>query len=86
MNDEFDTSKRELIARVAALELLVGDLIHVLWQLRPKAMNKLPNDAANALKIGNTRVSLPVGEHQRDRLYAVLRNRQRALRRKDVNA
>ena len=86
MNDEFDTSKRELIARVAALELLVGDLIHVLWQVAPNAMNKLANDAAHDLEIGHTRVALPVGEHQRDRLYAVLRNRQRALRRKDVNA
>jgi hypothetical protein len=86
MNDELATSKRDLIARVAALELLVADLIHVLWQVAPNPMNKLANDAVHDLEIGHTRVALPVGDHQRDRLYAVLRNRQRALRRKDVNA
>jgi hypothetical protein len=86
MNDEFATSKRDLVARVASLELLVADLIHVLWQVAPQAMNKLANDAVHDLEIGHTRVALPVGDHQRDRLYTVLRSRQRMLKRKTVDA
>ena len=84
--DEFATSKRDLVARVAALELLVADLVHVLWQVSPTAMNKLANDAAHDLEIGHTRVALPVGDHQRDRLYAVLRARQRMLKRQNLDA
>lgn len=84
--DDFATSNRDLIARVATLELLVSDLVHVLWQVAPTAMNKLANDAAHDLEIGHTRVALPVGDHQRDRLYAVLRSRQRILRRKVIDA
>ncbi|WP_293680895.1 hypothetical protein [uncultured Phenylobacterium sp.] len=80
--DDFATSNRDLVARVAALELLVADLVHVLWQVSPTAMNKLANDAAHDLEIGHTRIALPVGDHQRDRLYAVLRSRQRMLKRK----
>ena len=86
MNDQIDTSKREMIARVAALELVISDLIHVLWQVAPNAMNKLANDAVHDLELGNSRVSSPVGEQQRDRLYAVLRSRQRMLRRRNVDA
>jgi hypothetical protein len=80
--DDLATSNRDLVARVAALELLVSDLIHVLWQVSPSAMNKLANDAAHDLEIGHTRVALPIGDHQRDRLYTVLRTRQRMLKRK----
>ncbi|HEX7943439.1 MAG TPA: hypothetical protein VF495_02170 [Phenylobacterium sp.] len=84
--DDFATSNRDLVARVAALELLVADLVHVLWQVTPTAMNKLANDAAHDLEIGHNRVALPVGDHQRDRLYSVLRTRQRMLKRKSVEA
>ena len=76
--DDFATSNRDLVARVAALELLVADLVHVLWQVTPNAMNKLANE------IGHNRVALPVGDHQRDRLYTVLRTRQRMLKRKST--
>ena len=86
MMDELAASNRDLVARVATLELLVADLVHVLWQVSPSAMNKLANDAAHDLEIGHTRVALPVGDHQRDRLYAVLRSRQRMLKRKSVEA
>lgn len=84
MQDEFATSKRDLVARIATLELLVADLVHILWQVSPAAMNKLAGDAAHDLEIGHTRVALPVGDHQRDRLYTVLRTRQRTLKRKLV--
>lgn len=41
MPDELSTSKRDLIARVATLELLVADLIHALWRVDPVGMRKL---------------------------------------------
>ena len=86
MPDEIHTSKRDLVARVATLELVVADLIHILWQVSPQTMNKLACDAQHDLEIGHTRVALPVGDHQRDRLYTVLQTRQRMLKRKSVDA
>ena len=86
MVDEVSTSKRDLIARVATLELLVADLVHILWQISPSTMNKLAGDAVHDLEIGHTRIALPVGEHQRDRLYAVLSSRQRMLKRRSSQA
>jgi hypothetical protein len=85
MQDEIQTSKRDLIARVATLELVIADLIHILWQVSPVTMNKLATDAHHDLEIGHTRVTLPVGDHQRDRLYTVLQSRQRMLKRKAVD-
>ena len=82
MSDEVSTSKRDLVARVATLELLVADLVHVLWQVSPGAMNRLALEASRDLEIGETKVTLPVGEHQRDRLYTVLKTRQRLLKQK----
>jgi hypothetical protein len=84
MQDEIHTSKRDLIARVATLELVVADLIHILWQVSPTTMNKLACDAHHDLEIGDSRIALPVGDHQRDRLHTVLQTRQRMLRRKSV--
>lgn len=86
MTDDLATSKRDLVARVATLELLVADLVHVLWQVAPAAMNKLACDAVHDLEIGHTKVALPVGDHQRDRLYTVLRTRQRMLKRRGQDA
>lgn len=86
MPDEIRTSKRDLVARVATLELVVADLIHILWQVSPQTMNKLAGDAQHDLEIGHTRIALPVGDHQRDRLYAVLSTRQRMLKRKKAEA
>jgi hypothetical protein len=83
---EISASKRDLIARVATLELVVADLVHILWQVSPSTMNKLAGDAFHDLEIGHTRVALPVGDHQRDRLYAVLQSRQRMLKRKGADA
>jgi hypothetical protein len=82
MPDEVSASKRDLIARVATLELLVADLIHILWELNPKAMDKLAADAVQDLQIQHSRIALPVGEHQRERLYTVLETRRRMLKRK----
>lgn len=82
MSEEIRTSRRDLVARVATLELLVADLVNLLWNLDPKAMEALSRDAGHDLEIQNSRVPLPAGEHQRERLYTVLKDRQRMLKRR----
>ena len=82
MPDEVRTSKRDLVARVATLELVVADLIHLLWALDPKAMDKLATESGHDVEIQNTRLTLPVPEHQRERLYTVLETRRRMLKKK----
>jgi hypothetical protein len=78
MDQEIRTSRRDLIARVATLELLVSDLIGVLQRVDPAAMQQLAQDAARDTEIQNSR-TLQVAEHQRDRLHTVLSDRQRKL-------
>ena len=78
MDPKIRTSKRDLIARVATLELLVSDLIGILHTVAPKAMQQLALDATRDMEIQNTR-TLPVAEHQRDRLHTVLEDRRRKL-------
>ncbi len=78
MTEEIRTSKRDLIARVAALELLTADLIAVLWRLDPKLMDDLAHEAERDLTIQNSR-TLPAAEHQRERLFSVLQDRKRRL-------
>jgi hypothetical protein len=78
MEPEIRTSQRDLIARVATLELLVSDLIGILQVIDPQAMALLAQIAARDADIQNTR-TLAVAEHQRDRLYAVLQDRRRKL-------
>jgi len=86
MSDDVSTSKRDLVARVATLELLVADLIHALWRVDPQGMGRLADEAGHDLEIQNSRVVLPVGEHQRERLYTVLETRRRMLMRKKADA
>jgi hypothetical protein len=78
MEPEIRTSQRDLIARVATLELLVSDLIGILQVIDPQAMALLAQIAARDADIQNTR-TLAVAEHQRGRLYAVLQDRRRKL-------
>jgi hypothetical protein len=78
MEQEVRTSRRDLIARVATLELLVSDLIGVLQRVDPAAMQQLAQDAARDTEIQSTR-TLQVAEHQRDRLHTVLADRKRKL-------
>ena len=84
MPEEVHTGKRDLVARVATLELLVADLVHILWALDPKAMDKLASEARHDVEIQNTRLTLPVPEHQRERLYTVLETRRRMLKKKTL--
>jgi hypothetical protein len=86
MSDDVSTSKRDLIARIATLELLVADLIHALWRIDPQGMDRLADEASHDLEIQHSRISLPVGEHQRERLYTVLETRRRMLSRKKADA
>lgn len=86
MSDDVSTSKRDLVARVATLELLVADLIHALWRVDPQGMSRLAGEASHDLEIQHTRIALPVGEHQRERLYTVLETRRRMLMRKKADA
>lgn len=79
MPDEIRTSKHDLVARVATLELLVSDLIDLLWRIDPKAMEQLAREADHDLTIQNSRIALPAGEHQRLRLFNVLQDRRRRL-------
>ena len=81
MPDDVSQSKRDLVARVATLELLVADLVHQLWRLDPAGMEKLAGEAAHDLALQHTRLT-PVPEHQRERLYTVLDTRKRMLARK----
>ncbi len=78
MTQEIRHSQRDLIARVATLELLVSDLIDVLWRLDPKAMDQLANEADRDLMLQNSRV-MAGAEHQRERLFSVLQDRRRKL-------
>lgn len=79
MPDEIRTSKHDLVARVATLELLVADLVELLWQVDPRAMQRLAADADKDLQIQHNRIPLPAGETQRMRLFNVLQDRRRRL-------
>ena len=82
MSEDIRTSRRDLVARVATLELLIADLVDLLWKVDPRAMEQLAVEAGHDLEIQNSRSNLPGGEHQRERLYAVLKDRQRMLGRR----
>ena len=80
MSEDIRNSNRDLVARVATLELLVSDLVHILWRVDPKAMEKLANDAGHDLDLHHQRTALKSAEHQRERLYTVLNTRKRMLK------
>jgi hypothetical protein len=78
MSEDLPASRRDLVARVATLELLAADLIDLLWRIDPQAMERLAADAARDLDIQNSRV-IAAAEHQRERLFTVLQDRKRKL-------
>ncbi|WP_296597328.1 hypothetical protein [Phenylobacterium sp.] len=86
MSDDVSTSKRDLVARIATLELLVADLIDALWRVDPRGMNQIAAGAGQDADSQEVRQSLPVGEPDRERLYSVLETRSRMLRRKKADA
>lgn len=78
--EDIRSSRRDLVSRVATLELLVADLTDLLWRVDPQAMAQLAKAAEQDLEIHNSRTLLPGGEQQRERLYTVLKDRQRLLK------
>ena len=61
MADEIRTERRDLIARVATLELLVKDLVTVLWRLDPEGMEKAAAAAGHDLEIQHNRTLTEIG-------------------------
>lgn len=78
MPDDIRTSKRDLVARVATLELLVADLVGILWKLDAGLMEQVAQDAERDVTLQNSRV-IPAAEHLRERLFTVLQDRKRRL-------
>ncbi|MET0274119.1 MAG: hypothetical protein ABW360_14125 [Phenylobacterium sp.] len=85
MNEDATGSRRDLVARVATLELLVSDLIELLWRVDPEKMERLATEAHRDLELQNSRV-LAAAEHQRERLFTVLQERRRKLSRRPADA
>jgi hypothetical protein len=81
MADEIRAGKRDLVARVATLELLVSDLVALLWKLDPALMEQLAQEAERDLTLQNSR-TIPAAEHMRERLFGVLQDRKRRLKRR----
>lgn len=70
---------RELVVRVATLELLVADLVHLVRQLSPGIVDELAAEAARDME-GQVGRDMPSGaENQRFRLQQVLSGRARSL-------
>lgn len=78
MSEETAATRRDLVGRVATLELLVSDLIDLLWRLDPGGMERMAGEAQRDLDIQNSR-TVPGAEQQRERLFTVLQDRRRKL-------
>jgi hypothetical protein len=73
---------RELVVRVATLELLVADLIHLLRQVAPNEVDILAKEAVIDRDAQIARFMPADAENQRFRLHQVFEERARALARK----
>jgi hypothetical protein len=79
MLDRETLKQRELVSRVATLELLVADLIHLARQYDPQAVDLLATEAVLDLQAQESR-SMPCdAESQRFRLRQVMNARARNL-------
>ena len=86
MSEDDSNGRRELVARVATLEMLVADLIHVLWRVDPTGMDEMAEEASADIDIQQKRPPFSLGEPQRELIYSVLESRRRMLRRKKADA
>ena len=86
MSDDDSNSRRELVARVATLEMLVADLINVLWRVDPTGMDQMAEEACLDIDIQQKRPPFSLGEQQRELIYSVLESRRRMLQRKKADA
>lgn len=71
--------RRELVVRVATLELLVADLIHLVRQVAPQEVDILAKEAAIDRDAQMARSMPADAEGQRFRLHQVLDSRARQL-------
>jgi hypothetical protein len=71
--------QRELVARVATLELLVADLLHLARQVDARAVDELAAQAAQDLLAQEAHPMPCDAEDQRFRLRQVMANRARNL-------
>lgn len=79
MVQDISTSRRELVVRVATLELLVADLIDTLWRIDPAVMEQMARDASQDVDIQTHRIASAAVESQRERIASVLNDRSRKL-------
>jgi|GEM_PF-2471742 len=78
--DPNQLKRRELVVRVATLELLVADLIHLMRQVAPEQVDALLAEAAVDRDAQEAR-EMPAGaENQRYRLHQVFEERHRQLK------
>jgi hypothetical protein len=80
--DREKLKQKELVVRVATLELLVSDLLHVIRQLAPEAVDALAAEAVIDSETQMGRDMADGAEHQRFRLHQVLDERARRLKHK----
>jgi hypothetical protein len=79
MIERGNLTQRELVMRVATLELLVADLIHLVRQSAPGAVQELAEEAARDVDVQSARAMPCDAENQRFRLRKVLDSRARNL-------
>ncbi len=79
MPDRESLRQRELVARVATLELLVADLLHLARQSDPRSVEALAQQAARDLQLQEARAMPCEAEDQRQRLRQVMASRARNL-------
>ena len=84
MDQSPSMGQRELVVRVATLELLVADLVHLLRTFDREAIDGLLREATLDLEVNDARPMPAEAEHQRSRLHQVLAERVRALSRRRV--
>ena len=78
--DPEQLKRRQLVVRVATLELLVADLIHLLHQVAPDKLDALVSEAVIDRDAQLAR-DMPGGaEHQRYQLHQVFEERCRRLK------
>jgi hypothetical protein len=82
VTDQERFAQRELVVRVATLELLVADLIHLARQLDPAGVEQLVREAAVDLEAQTARAMPSDAEKQRFRLRQVFDSRARSLARR----
>ena len=80
--DPAQLKRRELVVRVATLELLVADLIHLIRQIAPAELDTLVSEALVDRDAQMSHDMVGDAESQRYRLHQVFEERCRQLKHK----